>query len=113
VGNFMRGFGGDVELLVAAVDEEVAVGDAGVELEAGGGDGARQSIDESFGVGVGDSAGGVVFHDAVNHGDEVAAEDPVGGGERDVLGGGFEGSAAGVVFGGIVAEEGHGGDVGA
>src|SRR5437773_130151 len=40
----MRGFGGDVEALVAAIDEKVAGGDAGVELEAGGGDGAGEAL---------------------------------------------------------------------
>ncbi len=113
IGDFVGWGGGDIKGLVATVDEEVAVGDAGVEFEAGDIEGLREIVDEAMSFGVGDSACGVVFHDAVGDGDKVAAEDPVGGRQGDALGGGFEGSAAGVVFSGVVAEEAHDGDIGA
>ena len=81
----MRGFGGDIEGLGAAIDQEIPVADAVVEFEAGEVEGAREVGDEALGFGVGDAAGGVILHDAVDDGNEVAAEDPVGRGKRNVV----------------------------
>src|SRR5258707_6108399 len=78
IGDLVVELGLDVEFLVAAIDDEVAVADAGVELEAGEFERAGKLTDEFLRFGVGNAAGGVVLHDAVNDGDEIAAEDPVG-----------------------------------
>ena len=49
------------------------------------------------GFGIGDAAGRVIFHDAIDGGDQIAAKDPIGGGERDFLGRGFQRGTPGVI----------------
>ncbi len=102
----------------SAIGHEVAVGDAGEEGEGGcagvWGEGFADVIEEDAGFFVADVTGGVVEHDAVDDGDEVAAEDPVElWVEGEAHGGGFEGGAAGMIFGGVVAQEAEGADIGA
>ena len=114
LGDFVRRLGGDVEFFMPAIDQQVAIAHAGVELEARRMSRSRASSrDEPLRLGVGDPAGGVVLHDAVDDGDEIAAEDPVGRRERNALGRRFERRPAGVILLRVVAQQAHGRDVAA
>ena len=84
LGNFVRRLGRDVELLAAAIDQQIAIAHARVELKSRQRSSiARRSPMQLLRLGVGDPAGGVVLHDAVDDGDEVAAKDPIGRRQRD------------------------------
>lgn len=57
--------------------------------------------------------GGEIAHGLVFDGHQIAADGPIVGAQCDSLGGGFEGSAAGEMLQGVVAEQAEAGDVGA
>ena len=98
---------------MAAIDEQVAIAYAGVELEILELEVIGKIGNEPLGLGVGDSAGGVIFHYSVDDGDEIAAEDPIGGRKGNSLGGGLEGSAASVINFGVIPQQAHGCDIAA
>ena len=85
---------------VAAVDEDVAVADAGMELKPAAGDRAAESrvdcLDQRAAVLAGDVAGREVAHLPVLDRHEIAADGPVVGAEGNAHRGRFERRAAGV-----------------
>src|SRR5436305_1804425 len=98
----MGRFGFDVKLFAAAIDKKVAITDAGMKLEARLFQLSCKQVEQRAGILIGNAAGGVIFHDAIDDRDEIAAENPIGGTQRDSLRSGFERGAAGMVFlGGI------------
>ncbi len=113
IGDLVRGFCLDVKFLVPAIDDEVAITDAGVELEAGQFERARKLADQFLRLGVRNAARRVILHDPVYDRDEIAAEDPVGWREGDLLCRRLQRRAARVVNSRIVTQQTHRCDIAA
>ncbi len=107
--------GGEGGRLVGSENEDIAVADAAVEFEPAAGDGSAErgvdGLDERPAFLAGDVAGREVAHLAVLDVDEVAADRPVVGAERNAHRRGFERRPAGVDGERVVAEEAERGHV--
>ena len=101
--------GGERRGFFRSENENIAVADAGMEFQSAAWDGAAErgvnGLDKRPAFFAGDVAGREVAHLAVLDMDEVAADGPVVGAERNAHRGGFERRPAGVDGEGVVAEQ--------
>ena len=99
--------------VAAAVEQEIAIAHARNEPPGGrerrevGGEPGLCRREECGRLGGRDMPRGEVLHDTVAHRDEIAADRPVVGSERDALRGRLEGRAAGEGDQRVVADEAH------
>ena len=103
----MRGFGLHIEIQRPAIDHQIAIADPQMKFITGKLKRPRKIADQLFRLGVGDSTGGVILHNPIDHRHEIAAENPVGGRQRDISGGGFQRRATGVIDSRVVPQQAH------
>ena len=108
----VRIFGKGGFAVASAVEQQVAVTHAGLELPVRiSAAGPLEGFDQFACDVAGDLAGGEALHPAVFDGDQIAANRPILGREFDPLRSGLQRRPAGVVDQRVVAEEAHRADV--